>query len=119
MSGPIKYEAEIRGHEPPYKWRLYRSGPGFGRHFVSGAEGEAESITGAALDAAESAKEYHQKWLHQKALRTVEVFTGDDLPEEDIAADDELADDEPAPHPPTAAPLDPAERERYFREFTD
>lgn len=103
---PVTYEVEITGNAAPYKWGLWRKAPSFGRTKVIGAEGEAETVTEAAFDAQERARNEHEAWLHAKTKITMEVYVGPDLENEYAGR-------------PTAAPMDPEQRERFLGGYMD
>lgn len=83
MSNEILYEVEIQGHEPPFKWQVFRSGiPGMPGRCQTAASGHADSHAEACFDAREAAVdvEYRRKWETTKT--TVPLFHTDAHPPE-------------------------------------
>lgn len=77
VQGEVYYEAEVVGHEAPFKYKIYRcNAPGSARTWVTGGDGEADTFDEACWAAQDAARNAHQKWLHASTVETVKVFSG-------------------------------------------
>ena len=72
----IRYEVEITGHAPPYKWQLLRQEPG--KTIKLGDTGETQTPEEALWDAQDAAcrREYDRK--HSVTKRTEVLFEVDE-----------------------------------------
>lgn len=78
--GTIRFEVDVIGHRPPYRWKLFRAhNDSYGRTLVKGEDGrevsgEADAVVDAAFAGQAAAKEAYQRWLHQTTKETFEVL---------------------------------------------
>lgn len=86
----VRYEVEVVGHRPPFKWKLYRIIPNGNRMQVYGGdhEGEADSREIAISDATIAAERLHDEWLHASTKTIDVVFEGDAKAPEVMAAEE-------------------------------
>jgi hypothetical protein len=89
----IRYEVEITGHQPPFKWQLKRTTNGTTNNL--GDAGEAQTREEALWDAQDAAmnREYTRK--HQTTKRTEVLFEVDEdaLPDPPDSAEAEAWQD--------------------------
>lgn len=127
MAKKVTFEAEVRGHEAPFHWKLYKKEEGVsGRSAVifggKAFEGSEDTKAAAVLAARRAAEEAFKKWCHQNTKDTVTVFTGT-LPDQAPAAfaegEIEVVEPERAePEPVAQRPLNPAP-ELHPQDFMD
>lgn len=79
-----RYEADIVGHAPPFKWSLQRIE--YGKTRVSaGKSGSADTYELALADAEIAAELAHHEWVHRSTTETVIVLV---VPVEEPPKDD-------------------------------
>lgn len=81
MSSEVRFEVQIIGYRPPYRWKLWRSQPGVNTRVAvkRGPDqigGEADVFEDAVFDAQEAAKTGYEEWLQENTFENVEVLRG-------------------------------------------
>lgn len=74
-----RYEATVTGHEPPFKWGIFRRKAGMtSASEVSCGSGTSDSYEEALFDAAAKAREVEWERYHSNTKRKVVLFDVDE-----------------------------------------
>lgn len=79
----IRYEAEIRGYHPPYKWKVVRHGGASSPLNVG--SGSAESYEDALVDAHAAARESEEARRQDTTKHLEPLFVVDDTARDDAS----------------------------------
>jgi len=71
----IRYTAEIKGHEPPFKWIVQRRADDSVTNLAGEYQGEADSYAEALFQAHESARVAEWRRKYNGTKRVEELFT--------------------------------------------
>lgn len=93
----IVYEVDVIGHEPPFRWKLYRkTGTGV-RSLMTGATGEADTFEEACFAGQETARRVEHARVFDSTIEKVVVLEVDDSPVEREEDDELLVAEKPIP----------------------